>query len=35
MMEWYWWVLIWLVGSMTVGLGAIILEEWLEDKGWM
>ena len=34
-MEWYWFILIWLIGSMSLGLFVIVLEEWLEDKGWM
>jgi len=34
-MEWYWWTLVFLIGSLSLGLLYAIFEEWLEDNDWI
>lgn len=34
-MEWYWWVLIALLGTLTAGTFYAIFEEWLEKNDWI
>ena len=34
-MEWYWWVLIALLGTLMVGTFYAIFEEWLEENDWI